>query len=363
MKVLHIGVYDRNIGDNIALANLQYSLGKYFGEKVEVNGLNLEHFWNNNNDIRYTRSVYNSIVGKMDCIIIGGGGLLEYGGYETKQSGWKLPFFKEALDFIKIPTYYYGVGVNIFRGGIDYSAKAKTALIDTIHHSHGFGIRNDGSYSKLKDWIGIPEETLSKVDVVPDPGLLHLDRFGVERKLNVSKLGFQPAINTSGGINKHRFGEHNLPVLKSKFKDSTVYPHTVKDFLFGKPIISKGDFTGKYKQFENLDLFLEKYKEIDYVVAMRGHGQMITIGMNIPGIYLSTQDKVRDFSIENGFEDYNVDMTDEFWFEKLENYMDKLTEHKSKYLKDWYEIRDEFIKKCHDIDEKWFKEKFNRWSA
>ena len=88
---------------------------------------------------------------------------------------------------------------------------------------------------------------------------------------------------------------------------------------------------------------------------------MISMGMNIPGIYLSTQDKVRDFSIENGFEDYNIDMTDELWEEKLDSSIKKLTDHNSKYLKDWYELRDEFIKKCHEVDEKWIKTKLSKW--
>jgi polysaccharide pyruvyl transferase WcaK-like protein len=362
MKILHLGVYDRNIGDNIALSNLQYSIDKYNSEDVEVIGYNLENLWNQNNSVASVRALYNDVVGKVDLILVGGGGLLEYGGYQEKDSGWKLPFWEETLKFIKIPIYFYGVGVNVFRGGGEYSDKAKKALRDTIHHAHGFAVRNDGSYNKLKNWIGLPEEQLEKVDIVPDPGLLHLDRFGMERKNNVSKLGFQPAINQSKGINDNRFnGSTNLDLLLNKFKDAKTYPHTGKDFRFGKPVITIPEFINKYRVFENLDLYLEKYKEIDYVVAMRGHGQMISMGMNIPGIYLSTQDKVRDFSIENGFEDYNIDMTDDFWEEKLDLSIGRLTEHNSKYLKDWYELRDEFIKKCHEVDEKWIKTNLSKW--
>jgi len=58
--------------------------------------------------------------------------VIEYGGYETFHSGWKLPFWEESLKFTKIPIFFYGIGVNIFRGGIDYSPKAKKALQDTI---------------------------------------------------------------------------------------------------------------------------------------------------------------------------------------------------------------------------------------
>ena len=356
MKVLHLGVFDRNIGDNIALAHIEYSIAKHF-PNTQFARVSLEEFWARGNALEFTRKVYNDYVDDIDFILVGGGGLLEYGGYERMESNYKLPFYKDSLRFIKKPILYYGVGVNIFRGGIDYSKEAKDSLQEAINHSKAFSVRNDGSYKKLKEWIGLDT---SKVDVVPDPGLLHLDRFGIERKNIVSTLGFQPAINNGAGINRNRFvNDINLKTLLDRFKDSKVFPHTRKDFKFGKPVITINEFENHYKLMDNLEEYLKLYKEIDYVIAMRGHGQMISIGMNIPGIYLSTQDKVRDFSIENGFEEYNIDITDEFWYEKLETSIRRLTEHKSTYLKEWYEIRDEFINKCHKIDDEWIEKNIN----
>lgn len=359
MKIVHIGVYDRNIGDNIAISNLQRSLHTYL-PNVEILGYDLQHLWGKRNSLPFYRALYNDWINKgIDAIVVGGGGLIEYGGYETYHSGWKLPFWEENLKFTKIPIFFYGVGVNIFRGGIKYSSKAQKALQDTINHSEAFGIRNDGSYNKLKDWIGINTEN---VDIVPDPGLLHLDRFGIERKNSLTALGFQPAINKGEGINKNRFiTDDNLKTVKEHFKDTLTFPHTIQDFQFGDPIISLGKFKGKYKTFENLDLFLKKYTHIDHVVAMRGHGQMITIGLNIPGIYLSTQDKVRDFSYENGFENYNVDIAEDDWYEKLKNKYNLLTQKDSSYLKEWYEIRDKFIGKCHETDKNWILKNFKQW--
>ena len=94
---------------------------------------------------------------------------------------------------------------------------------------------------------------------------------------------------------------------------------------------------------------------------MRGHGQMITMGMNIPGIYLSSQDKVRDFSLLNGFIDYDVDMREEHWPEMLEECIAKMTEPNSKYLENWYDIRDEFINDCHKVDKEWVLKNFKQW--
>jgi len=358
MNILHLGVFDRNIGDNIALAHVEYSLNKYIGE-VGVYKVNLESFWRHDNSLEYTRSVYNQFVGKIDAILVGGGGLIEYSGYENKKSGWKLPFWHETLKFIKVPIYYYGLGVNTFRGGEEYSEEAKKALTDTINHATAFSVRNDGSYEKLANWIKLDKKTLSKVEVVPDPGLLHLDGFGIERKQTVTNLGFQPAINVNSGINIHRFGENGLSQLIKRFENTPSYPHTANDFLFGKPVVQRYEFLRHYKYFDKFHEFLYQYPKSDYVVSMRGHGQMITMGMNIPGIYLSSQDKVRDFSLLNGFKDYDVDMREEHWPEILEECIAKMTEPNSKYLENWYDIRDEFINDCHKIDENWIKKHFD----
>lgn len=358
MKILHIGVFDRNIGDSIALANLQRSFSKYL-PNVEFTNYNIERFWGFKNNVQKSIEVFKNYCPKFDTIVVGGGGLLEYGGYDNFGTHYKLPFNQEVFDNISIPVYFYGVGVNIFRGGVEYSPAAKISLQDTINNSVAFTVRNDGSFTKLNNWIGINTD---KVEVVPDPGLLHLGRFGIKDKTSVSVGGIQPAFNSSGGINKNRFnGEDNINFLRTFFKEYVYYPHTNKDFSrLGKiGVVSEKDFSSTYRQTKNLDMFLGLYSKVDYVVAMRGHGQMITVGMNVPGIYLSTQDKVRDFSIENGFEDYNVDILENDWRYKLQEKIAKLTEPGSPYLKQWYEIRHSFINRCHKIDHEFFKKYFN----
>lgn len=358
MKILHIGVFDRNIGDSVALVNVQKSFIKYL-PNVSFTNYTIENFWKHNNNVEKCSKYFSGMCSDYDAILVGGGGLLEYAAYGKNGTKYKLPFNEAIFNHISIPVYFYGVGVNIFRGGIDYSSEAKISLQDTINRSTAFTVRNDGSFNKLENWIKV---NTSKVEIVPDPGLLHLNEFGVEDKSSVKIGAIQPAFNASQGINKHRFGnDSNVDYLKKLFSSYISFPHTVKDFgrLGGESIISEKEFHSKYKKTDKLYEYLKKYTLIDYVVAMRGHGQIITIGMNIPGIYLSTQDKVRDFSIENGFENYNVDILEDNWKEKLENKLKQLTEPNSRYLKEWYDIRHSFIKKCHEIDKQFFVKYFN----
>ena len=75
-------------------------------------------------------------------------------------------------------------------------------------------------------------------------------------------------------------------------------------------------------------------------VAMRGHGQLNAIAVNMPSLYFSTQDKVRDFSLKNGFGNYNIDIKEKEWQQKLNHCMNRMLNDES-YLKQWYEIRNE----------------------
>jgi len=240
--------------------------------------------------------------------------------------------------------------VNIFRGGIEYNSKAKKSLQETINYSAGFSVRNDGSFQKLKDWIGLD---VTNVDVIPDPGLLFLDKFNEEKNFNLKIGGIQPAFNGSSGINDKRFIDHkNIGKLSDLTKNYKLYPHTLKDFkrLQAVPVVDESTFIEKYTKTDQVYKFLELYKEVDYLIAMRGHGQLISIGIGLPGIYFSTQDKVEDFSNINGFENYNVDITNPNWYKILEEKINELTRDKSQYLLDWYALRESSLSLWHQKD-------------
>lgn len=85
------------------------------------------------------------------------------------------------------------------------------------------------------------------------------------------------------------------------------------------------------------------YFNYDISVAMRGHGQLNALAINLPSLYFSTQDKVSDFSYKNGFGDYNIDIRSENWYEQLEDCYHKMANGGS-YLEQWYEIRNEKMK-------------------
>jgi polysaccharide pyruvyl transferase WcaK-like protein len=352
MRILHLGVYDRNIGDSIALVNARRSWNEIV-PNIEWSQKNIESFWARKNDVAYCKKFFSSLSGKVDAVLVGGGGLIE--DYHGQGTNYKLPFNREILEACPVPVFFHGVGLNVFRGNTGYGEEAVKAIQETIDYSSGFSVRNDGSYEKMRDWVGLD---VSKVPIIPDPGLLFLDRFNIPEKEELITGGFQPAINVGKYINDNRFlNDNNLETVKNLSIGRLTFPHTIRDAQSFKlnSICSPQEFD-IYKKTDNLDRFIENYKKIDYIVAMRGHGQLMSIGLNIPGIYLSTQDKVLDFSILNGYEEYNIDIREENWREELDRKIYLLTEKNSELARKWYNLRETNLPSWYQQSNKFIKE-------
>ena len=350
MKIAHIGSYDINLGDNVALLNARRGFEKYIND-IEWVSIRIQDFWEFSNKPEETIKILNK---DYDCILVGGGGLIEYNDWENSHTNYKLPFNKEILSSLNCPVFFIGLGINSFRGGKEFSEEAKLSLKETIDFSTYFSLRNDGSPEALER-MGLSSP---KIESIPDPGLIfdyHKVRNNHSLKLNF----IQPAFNGKHIINLNRYkSSKNIEKLRhfANANKLKAVAHSVKDFqVFDNFLVSASEFK-KAVAFVHTNQLVQIYLNFDSVIAMRGHGQLISIGLNIPGLYLSTQDKVRDFSLLNGFENFNIDIEDENWYELLEDKYNKLTSD-TNFLDDWYQIKEDkekgwnnsfysFIEKC-----------------
>ena len=115
-KILHLGAFDRNVGDNIALINAQKLWKNYTNESIVFENFDIGNFWKSNNNISNSKKIFEKISREYDCILVGGGGLIECQDHHA--TGWKLPFNKSTIQSIKIPLFFQGVGVGILLAGI-----------------------------------------------------------------------------------------------------------------------------------------------------------------------------------------------------------------------------------------------------
>lgn len=342
LKLGHIGSYNRNLGDNIALLNVRNEFNK-FHNNIKWVTLNVSNFWDNQNNPSFVIKYINEQ--NLDGLIVGGGGLIEYKGYDRMLTHYKLPFNKNILEQLNCPVSFIGLGINYFRGLEGFSNKALEALKETIEYCSYFSLRNDGSLNILKD-LNIYTD---KVKEIPDPGLI----FNYEKTpTDLIKNNFiQPSFNAGEHININRFkSKENIEKLVnfSKLNKLTTVPHTPKDYkYFDNYLIDKNNLMSML-DFNSTSELVKIYLNFDSIIAMRGHGQLISIGLNVPGIYLSTQDKVRDFSLLNGFKDYNIDIEENNWFENLNKKYNQLLNDPI-YLENWYNIRNSNIKEWKNI--------------
>ena len=367
MKIGHIGAYDRNLGDNIVLLNVRKEFDKHI-PRIEWTTIDIGNtFWSKENSIEHIKNYFDQW--KYDALVVGGGGLVESHGYDfntayehkgVPSTHYKLPFNKEILESIGIPVFFAGVGINYFRGKEGFTDRALKSFKETIEYSSVFSLRNDGSINKLKElgtdpsltWSLDPpkfiDKLVEKVIEIPDPGLIFDDI--VKTKTNFERNFIQPAFNANEVHNNNRYkNKENIEKLV-KFANTNnliAVPHCHKDFRHFKNFLFEKQNLIDLLRYHNTDTLSRIYLDFDSIVAFRGHGQLMSIGRNIPGIYFSTQDKLRDFSLLNGFENYNVDIDEDSWYEKLNDKFQRILKDPS-YVKEWYEIREEKMPKWRD---------------
>lgn len=326
-----LAAYDINIGDNIAIQNIRNHIEDAIDIPIRWERINIIDFIKMRNDINYCKDQLNEISNRCDYLIIGGGGLLEGSDYNKFPTNYKLPLSESTIKSLSIPYTIFGVGVNVFRGQDSLTKEGVESFKVAVEHADLASVRNDGSYELLIDDLG------ESIQEIPDPGIMM--PFQKHRKSKLDKGYFQPSFNNKSKINASRgLDDHGLLQLQQFIKEYNlkIIPHTKKDFLLeGEYAIEESALLSQIALDDFMSLTY-RYLDCDYSIAMRGHGQLMAIGMNLPSVYLSTQDKVRDFSIKNGFEEFNVDISDDGWLDKLKSKVELLKAQP--WI--WYEIRD-----------------------
>ena len=350
IKIAHFGAYGTNIGDTVALDNIRIQISKYVEQDIEWVPINVIGFLECKNDRNYILTTFKERLKGCSALFIGGGGLLEGGPFNDTYTGWKLPFSDEIFEELKleIPIYVIGAGINYFRSVPGFTEKGVQGLVSLINNSKTFSLRNDGSMDSAKEIL--PPSTLDKIIEVPDPGLIYdyeYPRMTIE-ELNSKEKVLQPAFNGGMHIMIGRFlnNENFNKVVHMPAKMGLkILPHTPKDYMHFPLNFAEFEIAWDKKHFQqhsSIDSYLELlkyYENVGCSIAMRGHGQMIALALNVPSIYFSTQDKVLNFSKKNNLMSFNVDINDDNWYAKLNNLVVRLTTEQT-FLDSWYNNRD-----------------------
>lgn len=337
MKIFHAYCLNYNIGDyalGVGVKNLlRDNLDVDFIAETNLQGTVFNEYFINN--------VVNK---KYDLLVIGGGGIIHGAHWPN---GWFWLIEQHLLKQIKIPFIVYGVGYNYFEdeGGIPEVGRAH--LLETIERAAFFSVRNDESIDRLRSQLPIDD----KVMEIPDPGF-HIN---LNRSFECDETEPFVVVQLAYDKPEHRFGgpekvdvfvnglAESLNRLSKRFK-IIFAPHVFDDIALSEMVAKQvpnseiWDF-GRYS-FDRCDECYGFYQKAEFVLAMRGHGQIVPIAFNTPVISLENHPKHSGLMRKLGLEKYNVDVNAENFTQRLSSTISELELNRDAYKAKLIEINE-----------------------
>lgn len=306
LKAVHITYYKaRNLGDTV----LSQCVRKTFGKLCGVTYFDI---------IAVDEPVTDDCIERInraDMLIIGGGGLFLADTNENSVSGWQWAVSADKLKDIRVPVVIYSVGYNYFRG------QSRSSLFEEnfrliAQKSEFMGLRNRGSCRVVGEILNGEDK-----NVIFQPCTTTLIR-KLYPELPGKKVTGKVAFNIAFDREELRFGDAKEIILAQiaraageieKRGYKIFYAaHCREDLRFTEYLDREGV---RYKKENMSEWFPQRavrfYNEMDCVLAMRGHAQMIPFGVNTEIISLGTHEKLRWFLEDINAADWYIELTED----------------------------------------------------
>ncbi|HNT27662.1 MAG TPA: polysaccharide pyruvyl transferase family protein [bacterium] len=346
MRILHTYCLNYNLGDYALGIGVKNLLRQHLDVDL-IGETNLQGTLFNS---YYIEEVVNK---RYDLLVIGGGGVIHGAHWPN---GWFWLIKEENIRKIKIPFIVYGVGYNYFKdeGGIPEIGRSH--LKETIKRAAYFSLRNDGSVDRFKEQMGI------EVPEVPDPGFhMNLNKtYSCPEKASyviVQLANDKPAHRFGSDENKARFIADMRAVVSRIAKDHKVIfaPHVLDDVSLSQEIAGgiENAFVWDFSKyaFDNVAESIAYYQDAHYVLAMRGHGQILPMAFNVPVISIENHPKHSGLMRRLGLENYNVSLREDGFRDKLTETIRHLETNKDSYVKKLLSKNAEMLKDSQDAFE------------
>lgn len=327
MKVLHTYCLNYNIGDYALGIGVKNLLRQYLDidliAETNLQGTVFNEYF-----------IDNVVNKKYDLLVIGGGGIIHGAHWPN---GWFWLIKEELIERIRIPFIVYGVGYNYFKDEGGIPEVGKKHLAKTMQQAAYFSIRNDGSIERFHEQMGV------MVPEIPDPGF-HIN---LNKHYTCPETDPFVLIQLANDKPEHRFGSEQqraafvaelrevVADLAQRYK-VVFAPHVFddialsKDVAQGLPNCSVWDFS-RYA-FDNCAESLGYYEKAEFVLAMRGHGQIVPIAFNTPVISLENHPKHSGLMRKLGLGDYNVSVQAPGFGELLRDAIARLEGSRTAYV-------------------------------
>lgn len=326
----HIALHNSpnaNAGDTI----LPQAIRKIFDVAHGQFGWQYLHLWD-----KFTTKKVKNINKQTHGLVIGGGGFIikDQWGANIRRSGWSWNISMEELKAIEVPFCLFAVGYNRFRHQEDFDQNFYDHINLTVEKACFVGLRNTGSMERVKSYLS--EQYLK-------------DKLKLQYCPTTSCYQLWPEYGERSDAFESGFSERTLPVLALNFAGDRL------DMRFGDRLeaelsklaltIKKAEHQGwkivvvSHKQIDRkIETYLDKaqvsyiahdltfanhfeimafYSEVDLVIGMRGHSQMIPFGLRKPILSIISHNKMAYFLEDLKHMEWGVDIDNVGWDEAL----------------------------------------------
>ncbi len=256
-------------------------------------------------------------INNTQAIIIGGGGLFLPDTNANEISGWQWAINQEQLKEIQVPILVYSVGYNYFPGQ-EPNELFQQSLKCLCEKASFIGLRNYGSIDAVKSLL--PEELAAKVTYQPCTTTLIRKIYGnkILPKAHTNKIAFNLAFDREERRYLGYRDEICTAIAKAaKEIEDRGYEIIIVAHCDGDeqilPYMKRAGVNFVTKNLSHtfpMEVY-QFYNEIECVIGMRGHAQMIPFGLNCEIISLGTHDKMRWFPEDIDALDWYVDLIKE----------------------------------------------------
>lgn len=356
--IWHLGAWNRNYGDHVLQASIRENILSQSEESIDFVPVDCQN-------THFHEDLIEVMNKEADLLLVGGGGLIFNRSADQSLSGWQFSIKKEDIKKIKIPIVIYGIGYNKFHfDNRPFREGIREHLKEIQSVAAIFSVRNQGTKDQLIAWGLNP----NKITVVPDAGsflranTITLDSFSKDKmKIGVNWVSDRPQFTYPEPYENTKFDvvknvAYALKKIVKKYDaqiinlehilglDDDVY-EVVKEIL-GENIISIQNDEPKLfpPSLVYAPFLMDIYKQMDLVIGMRGHANIIPFGMNTPFIAMGSHNKNRFF----------LDEVEETYHINLRNYPEStevgtLVEMIEEVIKKNIEIKERMSKKYIEV--------------
>ena len=348
-KFVKLGVF--------AIKNIFYLKGEKSGSKQKATHISYYSGWENAGDTVLSKCVRDIIKTKTDAswnlqkltspvvtksineinrskfLLLGGGGVLLPDSNPNSISGWQWAVSKNQLDSIKVPVLIYAIGYNYFPG-----QKPSQLFIDNLNHiiekASFFSIRNKGSIRSISELIS--SKYVNKIHFQPCPTTIIRKFDNIDPKRTTKNIG----VNIAYDRYKNRFGDniyHALDQIALSLKaiENQGYKifnicHLENDSKFELSLDQHNiNYQTIQLQYALPSEVYNTYNNMELVMGMRGHAQMIPFGLNCKIISLGSHNKLKWFLEDIDATDWYVDINDPHLKESILSHFDTIINDKN----------------------------------